>query len=426
MAETQQAEQSPPEPRVWALFAHADFSYLWAGGVASSIAMTLKVLVSAQWLYEETGSAAQLGLLGAVQLLQMPMVLYGGTLADVIDRKKLMVFTQGASFFLLSVLTLLAGADALRPWHIFAATGFNSIVNTLGGSARPAMLPRIVPRSLLTHAVSIQIITRQAASIGAPLIFWQAYEVLGVTNSFAIGAAIALLATFAPLLIKASGKPEGAGSRRTTLASLREGYRFVLGHRLLPGLYLLDIGVVIVSFYRPLFPVFADKLYGMGAAGTGLLNAADAAGGIVGTFLVLFTNSWGRKGLIVLVGTLVYAVFLFAFGLVHIFWLGLIIVAILGVTDAISMTMRQTIVQLTTPDKLLGRASSAHSFAAMGANNLGQIEVGIMSGAIGAGNTMVLGGVISVLVVAAIWYYMPGIHRYRYDPQNPYEKHEEG
>jgi MFS family permease len=198
-----------------------------------------------------------------------------------------------------------------------------------------------------------------------------------------------------------------------------------MGHRLLPGLYLLDIGVVIVSFYRQLFPIFADQLYGLGAAGTGLLNTADALGGIMGTALVLYTSRYRRKGLIVLIGTLVYAVFLFAFGANRLFPVGLVIVAILGATDSISMTMRQAIVQLTTPDMLLGRASSAHSFAAMGANHLGQIEVGVMSGLIGAGNTMLLGGVVSLLVVGAIWQFIPGIRRYNYDPANPYERHEQ-
>jgi predicted MFS family arabinose efflux permease len=136
---------------------------------------------------------------------------------------------------------------------------------------------------------------------------------------------------------------------------------------------------------------------------------------------VLYTTRVSRKGMLVLLATLVYAVLLFAFGLNRFFVVGLVIVALLGMTDSVGMTMRQTIVQLTTPDRLLGRASSAHSFAAMGANNLGQVEVGVLSGAIGAGNTMVLGGIVSVVVVAAIWRLMPGIRRYRYDPADPYE-----
>jgi hypothetical protein len=95
-------------------------------------------------------------------------------------------------------------------------------------------------------------------------------------------------------------------------------------------------------------------------------------------------------------------------------------------TDAVSMVMRQTIVQLTTPDKLLGRASSAHSFAAMGANNLGGVEVAFMSAAIGAGPTMVIGGAVSVAVVLLIGWGVRGIRRYRYDPANPYEAYEGG
>ncbi|MEE8442467.1 MAG: MFS transporter [Dehalococcoidia bacterium] len=415
-----QAEQPQSRLKPWAAFAYRDFILLWAGGISMSVTMVLRTLVSAQWLYETTGSAAQLGLLGAVQLLQMPVVLYGGTLADKVDRKKLMVATQAVAFTMLVLLTLLAASDALRSWHIFAITGVSGIVNMLGASARPAMLPRVLPREILTHAVTTQIATRQVSTIIAPIIFWQVFENLGVAPAYAIAAAAALISMSMPLLIRASGKPED-GASRPTLRSLKEGFWFVMGHRLLPGLYLLDIGVVIVSFYRQLFPIFADQLYGLGASGTGLLNAADAVGGILGTFIVLRASRYRRKGFLVLVATLIFAVLLFAFGANRVFVVGLALVAGLGAMDSISMTMRQTVVQLTTPDRLLGRAVSSHSFAAMGANNLGQIEVGVMSGVIGAGNTMMLGGVIAILVVLAVWQFMPSIRTYRYDPEHPYE-----
>jgi hypothetical protein len=103
---------------------------------------------------------------------------------------------------------------------------------------------------------------------------------------------------------------------------------------------------------------------------------------------------------------------LILFGLNTNFAVGLVVIAILGLTDAISMTMRQSVVQLTTPDRLLGRASSAHSFAAMGANHIGHIEVGVVAGLIGAGSTMVLGGAVSILVVGAIWFFLPRIRSY--------------
>jgi len=218
----------------------------------------------------------------------------------------------------------------------------------------------------------------------------------------------------APAMIRASGAPDPKTVGQSKVAAIREGATFVRKHPILPGLYLLDIGVTVVSFYRMLFPLFASGLYGMGAEGTALLGSANAFGGVGGSMLVFFTEKIRHKGRIVLGATMVYAVGLIAFGLTPIFWIGLVIVALLGATDSVGMTMRQAIVQLTTPDRLIGRASSAHSFAAMSANNIGQMEVAFVSAAIGAGATMVLGGFVGIAVVGIIWIAVPGVRRYEY------------
>lgn len=399
---------------LWALFAHLDFSLLWSSGVAMNISMMLRTLISTQWLYDTTGSAAQLGLLGVVQFAQLPMALYGGSLADRLDRKKLMVLTQLVGSLLLLLLTLLAFANKLLPWHIFAVTGVSGMVNMLGNAARPAMLARVAPKNLMTHAVTILNVSGQLATVVGPIVFWQLFENFGVAWSFGVSLAISVLSMFMPLMIRTSGKPEIV-PHQSMWSSLKEGFAFVRRDALLPGLFLLDFGVTIVSFYRQLFPVFADQLYGLGAEGTGLLNTANAVGGIIGTFAVFFAGKYPRKGVLVLAGTLVYAVFLIAFGLNTNFLLGLGIVGVLGMTDSLSMTMRQAIVQLTTPDQLIGRASSIRNFAAMASNSVGQVEVGMLSAVIGAGSTMLIGGVLSVLFVLAVWRFMPGIQRYRYD-----------
>ncbi len=380
-----------------------------------TVAMQMRLLATSQWIYDVTGSAAQLGILGAVSLLQMPVVIYGGALADVVNRKLLMAMTQLVSFASIIALTLLAFADLLQPWHIWAVTGLTGIVNMLGNSARPAMLPRTVPRSHLTTAVTVSTSTMQVASIAAPQLFAPLYNIFGVGPTLLVTCGIAGISVLAPLMIRASGEPQG-GNRRVTWGTIVEGFHFVRRHPILPGLYLLDIGVTIVSFYRMLFPFFAHALYGLGAEGTALLTSFNSAGGVVGSMFVFITERWRRKGLIVLVATLIYALLLFAFGLNRIFWVGLGVVALLGMTDAVGMTMRQALVQLTAKDSMLGRASSAHSFAAMGANHLGQMEVSFVGGIIGAGPVMILGGATSVLVVAAVWLLAPGISRYRYRP----------
>ena len=416
-AQAQEADQAETELNLkpWSAFAHYDFTMLWLGGVTMMVAMQMRLFTSAQWIFEETGSEAQLGLLGAVQFLQMPVVIYGGALADVVDRKKLMALTQVVAFLALLALTFAAFSDTLEVWHIFVVQGVTGIVNMLGNSARPAMLSRVVPRSHLTHAVTTNTATFQVAGIAAPIAFGIVFSIWGVGASMAVTTVIAAISVITPFLIRVSGAPEG-GSRRVSIQSLKEGFHFVRTHKILPGLYLLDIGVTIFSFYRFLFPIFAEGLYGLGAVGVGFLAASNSIGGILGSVIVLYTAKWQRKGVLVLVATAIYALLLIAFGSIPIFVIGLVIVAGLGATDAVGMVMRQTVVQLTTPDRLLGRASSAHSFAAMGANNVGQMEVAFMSAGVGAGPTMVIGGVVSIFVVGLIWKFVPGVSNYRYMP----------
>lgn len=381
-----------------------------------TVAMMVRMLATSQWIFDVTANPAQLGILGAVGLLQMPVVIYGGALADVVNRKLLMAFTQSVSFISLIVLTVLAYSELMEPWHIWTVTGVTGIVNMLGNSARPAMLPRVVPRSHLTNAVTISTATMQVATISAPIIFAPLYIQLGIGPTLLVTTVIAGVSVISPLMIRASGTPEG-GNRGVKLATIIEGFHFVRKHPILPGLYLLDIGVTVVSFYRMLFPFFAEELFNRGAEGTALLTSFNALGGVVGSMIVFMTERWRRKGVIVLVATLIYALLLFAFGFNRIFEIGLVIVALLGMTDAVGMTMRQALVQLTAPDSMLGRASSAHSFAAMGANHVGQMEVSFVGGLIGAGPVMVLGGAISVGVVGIVWWLASGIRRYRYRPR---------
>jgi MFS family permease len=324
--DAQAVEQAEVEASLkpWSAFAHYDFTMLWLSGSAASTAMTLRLLISAQWLYDETGSAVTLGLLGAVQISQIPVVIFGGILSDLVDRKKLMVMTQFVSFASLVGLSLAAFAGSLAIWHIFLVQIVTGMVNVLGGSARPAMIARVVPRSHLSHAVSTNTATFQVASIVAPLAFWQAYELFGVDWAFALAMVISAISVISPYLIRVSGKPADTMAKVTftsTWASLLEGIKFVRRHRILPGLYLLDIGVTVFSFYRFLFPIFADQLYGLGASGTGILTSVNGVGGIVGSALVLYAAKMPRKGVLVLIATALYALLLIAFGSIHIFWI---------------------------------------------------------------------------------------------------------
>jgi sugar phosphate permease len=216
------------------------------------------------------------------------------------------------------------------------------------------------------------------------------------------------------LLISIDGRAESASTGKSRLRNILDGLIYVKSHPILPGLYLLDVGVTIVSFYRQLFPIFSDQLYKGGRGTTSLLTWANSAGGLVGSLIVMFTRDYKAKGMLVLWATLFYGILLIVFGATTVLWTGMVVVIFLGATDAVGMTSRQAIVQLTTPDNMRGRASAAHSLAAMSANGLGQAEVGFMSEMVGADQTMYIGGVVSIVVVFLIWWLVKGVRQYRY------------
>jgi len=194
-----------------------------------------------------------------------------------------------------------------------------------------------------------------------------------------------------------------------------EGLRYVARHPILPGLFLLDTGITVASFYREILPVLALGLFAGGASATGMLGAANSAGAIAGSFLALLLVGYRAKGMLVLYASLAYGFILFGFGTVTTLWAGILLIAALGAADAVTVAVRQTTVMLTTPDHMRGRAFALMILAAQTANNVGTIWVGVWAGAIGAGNTMVLGGVISIAATLVIWRFWRPIREFRSD-----------
>lgn len=392
-----------------------DYRMLWLSGVAQMVTMQMRMLATGVWLYDATGSGVQLGFLGVVQLAtQLPAILFGGALADQIDRKKLMSYTQMVSFVLISGLAGLAAFDSLRPWHIYAVTAVLSVASTLGNPSRSALTANVVPRSHLMHAVALNTATFQVGAVAAPLAFTAVISTFGYTVIFGMTALIALPSVLLPLMIRTSGVPADVQRGGSVLSLMWDGFLYVKSHPILPGLYAMDLGVTVVSHYRQILPLFADKLFKGGAATVGILTAANSAGGILGTFSVLALTRYRAKGMLVVYATLIYAGLLIAFGFTTWLWLGVIILAGLGASDAVGMATRQTTVQLTTADNMRGRAVSFSSVSAMTANNIGTFEVGIMSEAIGADKTLILGGIIGTMVVVLVWALVRGIREYRY------------
>ena len=381
------------------------------GGVAS----WLRILGFSQWLLDETGSPFLVGLIGIVQLVvQLPSTLWAGTLADRNDRKVILAAAHGITFIVLALVAAVNSSNLLTPGFIYLAIAIASGAQTLGGPSRAALIPRVFPEREIMAAASTDTASQNLAAIIGPLLFAFVAVNWGLTAVFFTCAILCLPGSFGPFLLAVSGETDGKSElRKSQVSETLEGLSYVRKHPILPGLFLLDAAITTSSFYREILPVIALGLFAAGASGTGLLGSANSAGAIIGGIAVLALARVQAKGLIVLWASLAYGLFLLAFGLTSSLITGMILIALLGAADSVTVAVRVTTVMLTTPDKMRGRAFSLMYVAAQTSNNIGTIWVGFWAGVIGASSTMVMGGIISIVMTLLVLLLWEPIRKYR-------------
>ena len=408
---------SPRLPqRIAGAFRYRDYRFLMVAVTGSSIVVWMRILGTSQWILDDTGSAFLVAVIGIVQLVvQIPTTLWAGTLADDLDRKRLMSLSHGITAVTLLALGLCNALDFLSPSFVYIGIAVTAATHMLASPAASAMIPVIIPKKGLMLANSTDTALRNIAAIVGPLLFAVIASAFGLTWVFLAGGLIAALAALAPSLIRATGKAvkPDPHEQQSQLALTLEGLRYTAKHPILPGLFLLDAGITTASFYREILPVLALGLFAGGAGATGMLGAANSTGAIAGSVFALLLVSFRAKGMLVLYASFAYGFFLFGFGLANGLLVGIIMIALLGAADAVTVTVRQTTVMLTTPDHMRGRAFALLVLAAQTANNVGTIWVGTWAGLIGASNTMVMGGVISIVMTALIWWLWKPIREYR-------------
>ena len=405
------------QTKPWGAFLYRDYRVLWATLVSSAIVLWMRVLGTAQWILDETGSAYLVGLIGVVQLVvQIPATLWAGTLADRMDRKRLMTQAQGTTAITLLSLGILNRQGLLTPTLIYLGIAITAGTHMLASPARSALIPIVIPQKDLLLAASTDTASQNASAIAGPLLFAFVAVMTDLTIVFMLGGLIALASAVLPIFIRVTGIAENENDEQSSqLKQTIDGFRYVSKHPILPGLFLLDIGITTASFYREILPVLALGLFAGGASATGMLGAANSTGAILGSFVALLLIGYRAKGMLVLYASFAYGFILFGFGTANSLWLGMLMIGLLGATDAVTVAVRHTTVMLTTPDKMRGRAFALMILAAQTANNIGTIWVGAWVGTIGAGNTMVLGGIISITATALIWGLWKPIREFRSD-----------
>jgi len=364
-------------------------------------------------VYSLSGSPFQLGLAGFFQALPFALFgLFAGAVADAVDRKKLILVTQSLNLVPSLALGFLTLTGAVQVWHIYLFGLTSSLVEVFGWPARSALIPRLVPVSHLMNAVTLTTMISQSSFLVGPAIGGVLIDQAGLASTYFFCAFLVLPAILGVLAVRRSGRPEGE-RRPVSLRSIVEGVEFIWAQRIILSLFLLDFGVVLFGFYRPILPIFAGDVFNMGATGLGTLYAAPAAGSLLGSASLLMAGDIRRKGASAVVAAVFFSASLAFLGLAHWFWVAVVAVIALGFTDAISVGMRRTVVQLLAPDAMLGRASSLLSVFAQTTNALGALLAGGAAQLFGAPNALLLGSGLCLIMIAGITRAIPQLWRYR-------------
>ena len=375
----------------------------------------MRNVASLYQVYHLSGSSVQLGLAGFFQAFPFIIFgLFGGVLADTLNRKKLIAITHALNILPGLALGILTLSGAVQVWHVNVLNVVASSLQVLGGPSRQAIIPGLVPQSHLLNAVTMAVLMMQGTQLTAPVIAGFLIDFLGVQASYFTDAGLLLPSVIAALLIRASGQPQGE-RRQISWRSLIEGFEFLWHTRIILSLFLLDFFAVLFGFFRPILPIFADVVFKVGARGLGMLYAAPAIGALIGSTVVLTAGNIDRIGAMSIIATFMFALSLGFLGMARWFWIGLLALAGLGISDAISVAIRRTVVQILAPDDMRGRATSFLTVFAQTTNGLGAVIAGAGAAFLGAPNAALVGCLLCTLTVIGTCWAIPQLWNYRSD-----------
>jgi len=396
----------------WASLRYRDYSLLFLLSLCATTAQQMRQTQNFYQVYEISGSAFQLGLTGVAQGVPIFVFgLFGGTLADFVDRKKLILLTTLGNLLVAATLGVLTLTGLIQVWHIQAGTAMTSALNIVLNPTRMSLISYVVPRTHLTNAVSLNSAISQGSHFIGPMLGGLSLAWMSTGNAYLFNALFYLPAVFAivSLRIPRSAEPS---REKLAFASLLGGVTFLFSEPVVLAMVLLDFVIVGVGYYRPLLPIFAKDILLVGPAGFGMLSSAPAVGGMIGTVTLLVIRDIKSKGMLALWSFLAYALALGAFALSANLWISLVLLGVMGLSNSLQAVMRQTSFHLLTPQQVRGRAFAVFQMFSQGANSVGATEVGFMAALIGAPGSLLFGCAVGTLLTLGYWFGMPRLRKF--------------
>jgi MFS family permease len=284
-------------------------------------------------------------------------------------------------------------------------------VGSFDGPARQALFPSLVPRSVLPNAVALNSILWKGAALLGPSLGGIAISLLGTSGAFYANAASFLVVVVALLMMR-SYTP-AAEKRHDFFAEMKDGFAYMYSKPIILGVLVMEAVSSVFGLDHAMLTIFASDVFRVGAHGFGFLQSSRGLGAVIGSGLFIGMGQQPAQGKILIIAAILYGVGFAAFGVAPSFWLAILLLAMVGATDAIWSAARGTILQLTTPERFRGRIMGLFQLSNRGLHPLGQTETGLMVPLIGARETTVVGGLLVSAVTLMIAWRIPSIVRFR-------------
>jgi MFS family permease len=403
------AAEEPRQRHALYTLRNKDFALLWSGQLVSVIGDQMQQVAIGWHLYLLTNSPVQLGLVGLARVVPfLTLSLMGGALADSMDRRRLLWFSNGVQAVVTCGLAAATVTGRVSPQLIYAVTFIQGAASAFDSPTRQAMIPTIVPRREMANAMTLFTLMRGCARVVGPGIgglviaqFGLGWTYAGNAISFVIVAAVVAFMTRMPI---------PASNSSGALERLAGGWRYAQHQPLVLLPLSLDAFRGLILGLNTYTVIFARDIFNVGPEGLGTMRTAIAAGAVTGGLLLGTGRLTPRPVPVMIAGYSLEAAGMLAMGLAPTFGLAVAVLFFNGVGNVMGEVMRNTLVQLKTPDEVRGRVSALGQMATQGAPQLGQMQAGLLINAVGPAPAVIANG-LTVVVAALLFGLLPPIRR---------------
>jgi MFS family permease len=405
----------------YAALRYPNFSRYIVALFALTIGIQIQGTVVGWQVYELTHDPLALGLVGLAEALPaLSFALYAGHIVDLKDRRRVLLAALIVLVGCSLALWLLAGPrplgndllDPARLTAIYSVIVVSGVARAFLQPARQAFSAELVPRALYTNAITWRSGTWQLASVLGPATGGVLYAIGGSRLAYLVDTGLMALAV-AILLGLRHRSPVRTGTGEAILTSLTAGVRFVFREPVILGALTLDLFAVLFGGAVALLPIFAAEILFVGPAGLGLLRAAPAIGAVTSSILIARHREFSHTGRTLLLATAGFGVAMILFGLSTTFLVSVGLLIAAGMCDMVSVVIRSTLVQTRTPEAMLGRVSAVNQIFIGSSNEIGAFESGVAARWLGTARSVVLGGMATLGVVAAVAWFVPTLRKLR-------------